>query len=301
MLLRSGELNLELAPAVGGSIARFYSQRDGSLQHWLRPASGQAVAAGAVEAVASFPLVPFCNRIRNGRFHFQGQEIVLPPNRGASPHTIHGYGWQCPWAVMAQDAHSARLQLDYAGGPWPYHFRAVQTYALEPAALHVSMEIENRDRRPMPCGLGHHPYLPHRPGTRLTVSAQSMWRSDAELLPIGLDQPPLLEQLRAGVLLADVEQDNNFIGWDHIARVDWPAAHEYAQARALRLQAEPPLDFFVLYSPAGADHFCIEPVSNCTDWLNLDAYPQTQVGGTVLAPGECLKAAFTLRPEWSPG
>ena len=35
--LRAGELVTTLAPAVGGAIANFYSQRGTQQQHWLRP------------------------------------------------------------------------------------------------------------------------------------------------------------------------------------------------------------------------------------------------------------------------
>lgn len=299
--LSNGELTLDLAPAAGGSIARFYSTRDGRVHHWLRQASAAGLDAGAAEAMASFPLLPFCNRIRAGRFRFQGRDVALPPNRGGSPHAIHGIGWQQPWTVAERGAGFARLRMQHAGGAWPYAFLATQLFELRADGLAVTIELENRSAAPMPFGLGHHPYLPHRPGTRLTVALQAMWGGDAEVMPTGLEQPPLLDRLRAGTLLADVVQDNNFIGWDRHARVDWPATQEQPQASALTLRADAPLDYFVLYSPAGAGYFCIEPVSNCTDWLNLEGYTPAQTGGAVLAPGERRSARFTLRPQWLPG
>ena len=296
--LRSGDMTVELAPSVGGSIARFYSTRDGVQHHWLRPASAHALRHGEPEGMGSFPLIPFCNRIRNGRAQFQDRAIALPPNRGSSPHTIHGVAWKQAWSTIDSDAQCARLQFDHPGGVWPYRFHATQLFELLPDGLRVTMEVENRDAVTMPIGIGHHPYLPHRPGTRLTVAVSAMWGSDAEVMPTGLEQPPLLEQMRAGVLLADVAQDNNFIGWNHVTRVDWPASERLQYSSALTLRAEAPLDFFVLYSPLGADHFCIEPVSNCTDWLNLGGYSQQEIGGAVLPPGERYRASFSLTPQW---
>jgi len=292
------DMTLELAPAVGGSIARFYSTRDGVTHHWLRPASAQALERGEVEAMGSFPLIPFCNRIRNGGAQFQGREIAMPPNRGNSPHTIHGVAWRHAWSVLDRDTKSARLEYDYRGGTWPYRFHATQLFELQPDGLRVTMEVENRDTVPMPIGIGHHPYLPHRPGTRLCVSVSAMWAGDAEVMPRWLERPPLLEKMRAGMLLSDVTQDNNFIGWNHVARVDWPASEAQSSATSLTLRAEAPLDYFVLYSPAGADYFCIEPVSNCTDWLNLNQYSQAEIGGSSIAPGERYRASFSLIPQW---
>ena len=47
-----------------------------------------------------------------------------------------------------------------------------------------------------------------------------------------------------------------------------------ASSRALVMAAEAPLDFFVLYCPRGADHFCAEPVSQCTRCaINLSGSP----------------------------
>ncbi len=66
------------------------------------------------------------------------------------------------------------------------------------------------------------------------------------------------------------------------------------------MAAEAPLDYFVLYCPRGYDHFCAEPVSQCTDWLNLlPAVGHGAVGGARVAPGRSLKASFTLTPRWA--
>ncbi|MBC7499605.1 MAG: aldose 1-epimerase [Herminiimonas sp.] len=292
-------MRVELAPSIGGSIARFYSETSRGQHHWLRPATNAALLSGDAEGMASFPLVPFCNRIRNGRAHFQGREIRLPPNRGNSPHTIHGFGWQHPWNVREHDEHSAVLEFVYAGGDWPYPFRATQHYRLSADRLDITMEVKNNGPDPMPLGLGHHPYLPNRRAARLTVAVAAMWGGDEEVMPTEIQQPPLLARLRDGVALSEVIQDNNFIGWQHSARVDWPALD--GPATGLVMQAASPLDYFVLYSPAEHDFFCIEAVSNCTDWLNLKNVPKEQVGGSIVAPGEKCKVHFSLMPFFGNG
>ena len=40
-------------------------------------------------AMASFPLVPYANRIAQGRFAFDGADHQLPRNFGDHPHSIH--------------------------------------------------------------------------------------------------------------------------------------------------------------------------------------------------------------------
>jgi aldose 1-epimerase len=292
--LRSGDVRLALAPTVGGSIARLSSVRGAMEDHWLRPASDSALESANPLGMASFPLVPWCNRIRNGRADLGARPIRLRPNYQDSPHTIHGVGWQRPWEVASAHAREAHLVLEHEAGEWPYRFVAEQTFALGENVLDVALHVRNTDTAPMPLGIGHHPYLPHRDGTRLTADVERMWSSDAEAMPTGLERPSFLDEMRRGILLSDLDLDNNFTGWTRRATVDWPR-----EGMRVVLEADPPLDFFVVYCPRVYDFFCMEPVSNCTDWLNLRDRPDSERGGTMLAPGASLQAGFRLRLEWT--
>jgi aldose 1-epimerase len=305
LTLTAGPLRAQLAPEAGGSIARF----DGTWQRggqdgrvdWLRPASEQGLAQREPLAMSSFPLVPFCNRIRDGRASFEGREIRFPPNNPSapSPHPLHGIGWRRPWTVTVSGGHHASLRLEVpASEAWPWRFDAEQHFELTAERLAVTMTITNRDTAAMPAGIGHHPYFPHTPGTRLTSATGGMWLADAQVMPTELARTAEVERLRDGVVLSELDLDNNFVGWEHRALVEWPLDAS-GPRRSLVLQAQPPLDYFVLYCPAGADHFCAEPVSQCTDWLNLLAqYGRGPLGGARLEPGATLEARFTLAPQW---
>jgi aldose 1-epimerase len=304
--LAVGEMHLALAPEIGGSIARLSRRwrQDGVVRefHWLRPASAAALADRNPLGMASFPLVPFCNRIRDGRASFEGRDIRFPPNHPSdpSPHPLHGIGWLRPWTLEQVTDHSAELGLVVPASPaWPWHFSARQHFALGPQGLSVAMAITNDDTAAMPAGIGHHPYFLRTPGTRLTTQADAMWHADAEVLPTHLGPHPALGQLRSGVEIDTLNLDNNFTGWSREALVEW-GGDALGPPRRMRLSAQAPLDYFVLYCPPGLDHFCAEPVSQCTDWLNLlPAHGAGPLGGARLAPGESLQARFTLAAEWS--
>ncbi len=79
--LRAGDARLTLAPSVGGAVARYWTERDGATWDWLRPAAPSALRDGHAHRTGAFPLVPFSNRIRGGRFTFAGRAVRLPPNR----------------------------------------------------------------------------------------------------------------------------------------------------------------------------------------------------------------------------
>ncbi len=124
-----------------------------------------------------------------------------------------------------------------------------------------------------------------------------MWATDAEVMPTRLETAGAVDRLREGVRLSELVLDNNFTGWDRAARIDWPADAQ-GPARHLLLQADAGLDYFVVYSPAGTGHFCAEPVSQCTDWLNLlERYGPGPLGGTRLAPGARQAVGMRLLPR----
>lgn len=293
--LQQDDLVLELAPDVGGALSAFYTERPGEpAMHWLRPAETAALLNGDPLGMASFPLVPWCNRIRHGRAHAQGKEIVLPPDP-LSVHTLHGLGWRGSWRVRGAGVRRAQLDFlhDGAGFPgWPWSFSASQAFELQADGFDCRMSLSNLSAAPMPFGLGHHPYFQHLPGTWLQCQVEAMWAGDEERLPTELVRPAFLPRLARGMVLEALDLDNNFIGWNHRFTVRWPG-----RPRQAVLRAEPPLDFFVLYCPQGQDHFCAEPVSNCTDWLNLAGRPAQEVGGGVLAPGQTATAQWSIRLE----
>lgn len=305
VLLAAGELRIALAPAVGGSIASFSREwNEGGAQRsldWLRPASEEALALRNPLGMGSFPLLPFCNRIRQGRASFEGREIRFPPNHPTSdsPHPLHGIGWQLPWQLVSAEAARAELALEVgASRAWPWRFSARQRFALSERQLSVTISLTNEDTVAMPAGIGHHPYFPQTPGTRLTSRTQAMWRADSEVMPTTLEVSDAVKKLRAGVVLAELDLDNNFVGWEREAVVEWQA-DAHGPRRSLVMQAQPPLDYFVVYCPRGFDHFCAEPVSQCTDWLNLlPQHGHGPLGGARLAPGETLQAQFQLAPSW---
>src|SRR5262245_38872016 len=45
-------------------------------------------------------LFPFPNRIRNGRFTWDGQEYELPTNDPSKKNAIHGFACRNPWRVL---------------------------------------------------------------------------------------------------------------------------------------------------------------------------------------------------------
>ena len=296
--LRHGARRVLLAPHVGGSVAAFFELRGTGVVHWLRPATQSMLDARNPLGMASFPLLPYCNRIRDAGFMFNGEHVDLSNDGNAFAHALHGNAWRRPWRVGA--VCESRATLHFAHMPskepahhWPFAYEATQEIALDTNALSVRMTLRNLSDRPMPFGIGHHPYFPRTDATFVRARVDAMWHGTPDPLPTHTGPHPCIDALASpqGMNAAGFDLDNHFVGWAHEATIAWPGEH-----RSVTLNAAPPFDFMVIYAPkAFPSLLCVEPVTNVADWVNLGADP-SQKGGGVLQPGESVCAGFSLTP-----
>ncbi|HEY1996776.1 aldose 1-epimerase [Paraburkholderia sp.] len=294
--LSSGNMRVLVAPHVGGSIAAYYEATSGGPVHWLRPATQAALAERDPLGMGSFPLLPYCNRIRDGRFVFEGEAIDLNGDGNRYAHALHGHAWRRAWRVGQRSAHAVELHFEHdpapdAPGEWPFRYRAEQRIELAGDGLRITLSAHNLAGRPMPFGMGHHPYYPRTPQTRVHAQVQGMWHADREVLPTHLGPHPAVDALRNGMSADAYDLDNNFAGWSRNATIAWPD-----EGRQLTLTAQAPFDHLVVFAPANQALLCVEPVTNTTDCFNADDTPD-HVGGCVLMPDEAMTATVNWTPQ----
>ncbi|HMH77326.1 MAG TPA: aldose 1-epimerase [Candidatus Udaeobacter sp.] len=282
--LRAGDAAVELAPEAGGSVTRYWIERGPVTREWLRPTPAGALRAGHPELAAAFPLVPYSNRIRAGRFSFRGRSVVEPLNRPPERHAIHGHGWQARWQPTEVTAATARLEYRHPAGAWPWAYHATQRFILTPSELTVELGLSNQSTAPMPAGLGWHPYFPRTARVTIAADVRAMWLTDEERMPTERVAPPAPPFGRG--------RDNCFVGWSRRVTIDWPEL-----GARLVMRATPPLDYLVVFTPARRPFFCVEPVSHVTDAFNLAEAGRSDSGTLVLEPGETLRTAVVLTPE----
>jgi aldose 1-epimerase len=288
LTLRAGVAGLSLAPAVGGCIQRYWTDGDAGTRDLLRAGNAAALAQADPRDMGCFPLVPYSGRIRDGRFTFEGREIALPRNFDG-PHTIHGHGWQAPWQVAEAGADHAALTYRHAADAWPFAYAARQDFRLTEDRLEASIAVTNESETAMPAGLGLHPYFPRRDGAVVKAQVGGVWLGDAEVMPTEHAAPPPWP-LADGIDADATPLDNIFTGWAGTAEISW------RDGSGLRIEAEPPLGFLVVFTPPGADFLCVEPVSHMADAFNRAAAGDPDTGMAVLQPGETLSARVRLAP-----
>ena len=285
MTLRSGSLSLSLAPEIGGSIARFDHVTAGRRFPVLRGADGEP---RDVLAMASFPLVPFVNRIRGGEFTFRGRTVRLAPNMAGDPSPLHGQGWLAPWTVVEASETGAVLRFEHAADEWPWTYVAEQHFRLEPDALEITLTCINRSPEPMPCGLGQHPYLHCGPGTRIGTEVTHVWLIDENVLPTKKVAAEGRYDL-SGTGVCGLDLDHGFGGWGGSARfVDpgWPVE---------LFLSSPDAAFFQLYSPPSGNILVAEPVTHANAALNARESQWAELGMRILEAGETM--SLTMRLE----
>ena len=283
-----------LAVTLHGGCILAYRLEDGTGGFdILRPPAGSGNGPPAPTDTASFPLVPYSNRISAGRFRFGGQDHRLPLNFGDGPNSIHGVGWQSRWNLRRQAGDEIVLDLRHDGDGWPFPFHASQRFTLDGAALHHELAVTNVSGRPMPAGLGLHPYFPRHRGARLTADVTHVWLTDEQCLPTERVSCPDQWNLRQDADVDALKCDNQFEPWRGPARIVWPA-----DGVGVELDASDDLERLVVFAPDGADFFCVEPVSHMTDAFNHDlrGLSREEAGMRVLEDGETWRVWMRLTP-----
>jgi aldose 1-epimerase len=275
--LRAGALRLALRPDLGGAIAGLW-HGDDAVMRSTEPEQLERVRLGA-----SYPLLPFSNRLGNRRFDWQGITYHLTKNVDDSDHTLHGIAWQQPWTVERQDETTASLLFSHPATEdalklWPFPFDARQTFVLTPDSLEIQLEVTNRAAITAPMGMGWHPYFPKRERSRLHAELDHRWDSDETTLPVHRVEQPSVDSA-----ISHLDFDNVFEGWEGIARI---------RDERLSLRMSSSLHCLVIYTPKTKPYFAVEPVSHVSNALNM-ANPEA-AGMRTLQPGQTITAWMKL-------
>lgn len=271
--LRAGPLRLAVRPDLGACIAGLWHEGVAVLL------SAEPAEMRASRPSASFPLVPYSNRVGHRHFCWEGQAHTTAENFAGSPHSLHGVAWLRAWSVVSTEPHALVLRYDHQpDAHWPFAFSVQQRFELAPSSLTVRLAFTNTDTRTQPVGLGWHPYFPKRPHSHLQARAGGRWETDPALLPT--HRSP-----QAGIDgdVAQLRLDHCFDPWDG-------AAHIRDDTFSLALHAS--LNRLVVYTPADKDYFCVEPVSHVNNAIQM-ADPTAQ-GLVALAAGGVTDAWMRL-------
>ncbi|MEU9731154.1 aldose 1-epimerase [Streptomyces sp. NPDC048002] len=168
--LTAGDAEVTVQPGNGGRIGG------------LRVGGTELLRQG--ERFGCFPMVPWCGRIRDGRFLDGAVVRQMPLN--APPHAIHGTARDGAWRTARADTGEAVITYDLVD-PWPHPARVTQVVALTEDSLTLTMSVETYQDS-FPAQIGWHPWF-HRTlgGTDVTLDFTAAWQEErgADHLPTG--------------------------------------------------------------------------------------------------------------------
>ena len=305
----------EVWPALGFNCYRWQAARGGEVLDLLY-AAPDLFADGRPTRSGIPVLFPFPNRIRGGRFNWDGRAYALPLNDPVQKNAIHGFACRRPWRVVGQgaDGFGAWLTGEFHGARdaadcrelWPADYVLRLTYRLGRGTLRVEAEVGNPDSKPLPFGLGYHPYfrLPFAGGgaaddCTVQVPAAAYWQLEGAL-PTGprhpvdrdrdLNAPRRYGDLRLDDVLTGLRQDPPLEGGLHERAV----VVGTSDGTAVRVLCSPEFREMVVFTPPHRQAFCAEPYTCATDAVNLQ---QTglDAGWLTVAPGERWSAVVEMR------
>ena len=133
-------------------------------------------------------LLPWPNRLRDGRYVWDGEIMQLALSDAGLGHAIHGLVRWRNWQLLAWEPSRLTLGLRlFPMAGYPFTLGLTIDYELSDAGLGVRTRAENLGSAACPYGVGFHPYLTIGgpiDGARLTLPAERMLVADERLIPV---------------------------------------------------------------------------------------------------------------------
>lgn len=285
-------VKLIVDPTVGGSFLNLSTRIE---NRWVDIMRSTPTDFKTSSETAGFLMAPYPNRIRDGKFLFEGREYVL---HFPEKHAIHGDVRNRCWQVENARPTNATIHFrskDYPDINYPFPFSMTQSFGVSNGALLVRCSIRNEGSVSMPAGCGYHPYFNRTLGSstenvqlRFTTTGAYPFTGDVPL-PTGMPRALQPREDFSTLRNLDVNLDTCFAGWDGVADMVWPESKVMVS-----MHASSNMSHLVLFSPPGKPFFALEPQSQMIDGFNFLARGETHTGVSILSPGGELSVWFSL-------
>lgn len=136
-----------------GAALRTYTLADDDLIDGYGEDEMSTVARGT-------PLLPWPNRLRDGRYEFGGVTHQTALTEPAKQNAIHGLTRWLNWSAPEHKADRVLMTIVlHPQEGYPFTLSLAIEYRLAAQGLSVTTTASNAGSQPLPYGAGHHPYL----------------------------------------------------------------------------------------------------------------------------------------------
>ncbi len=313
-ILEGQDTGIEVWPAFGFNCLRWYQTISGIRKELLY------VSPGLYDEIkptrSGFPILfPFPNRIREGKFSWEGKNYQLALGDPSGQNAIHGFACHSPWRVVDSGSSSEEAWIRGEFSPvqdapetfslWPTQYTLQICYRLKANALQVQALITNPDNKPLPFGMGFHPYfrLPDsEEKSFVQVGANQYWElqeslpTKTRLNAVGrtdLSKPKKILNLQLDDVLTDLADLSPGNPHPENMRNLAILSGEEGKTR-VEVWADPAYREMVVFIPPHRQAICLEPYTCTTDAINLQQKGEN-AGLLILDPGERWSANLEIR------
>lgn len=277
--ITSGDVELVLAPNAGG---RIHSLRVGGVDILRTPASVDLHRSEPF-LWGSYPLVPWCNRIPEGKLLFDERVYQQPLNLGS--FAAHGRALSSRWQY---DTNGEMVFSDPGDHQFPFPYRAVQQFQFLDSGIGISLSIENTGVTRMPAGLGIHPWFESSGGMKVLLPADEVFPSEGNI-PTG---PPEKVEGDRDLRVFRKPKDGIDECWTGLFGREI-GLHRLRDDISIRLGFSSNIDFVVLASIPSLEAIAIEPQTHAVD--GHARRERGEPGGIeILEPGEQMTVSYQI-------
>lgn len=291
----------QIATDLGFNCFDFVAKLDADQVSVIDSADGFA-DGGCPPSHSGIPLLfPFPNRIREGRYSWDGKDYELPESlvgyEGAG-NAIHGFCLDRPWRVISQTESSVtgvfqiskdapeRLPL------WPSDGEIEITYSLSGCSLRADITVRNPGQTPLPWGFGTHAYfkLPLGQSTNadnctIYAPTSKCWSLE-NCLPTGsICDPAEGARLDESPSFGTVQLDDVYTNVEPVDGVVTCRVIDESAGLQMIQTCDDSFREIVAFTPPWTTAVCLEPYTCTTDAINLQQ-KGVDAGLRVLGPGE---------------
>jgi len=238
-------------------------------------------------------LLPFPNRLKDGKYRFEGKEYQFPINDHSCQNALHGFigdhKMQLQKVLLTPSYAQITLEYLYDGNlayyPFPFHLQI--DYILMENQLIVELGVKNSGIQKMPIGFGFHPYFQFASNAdelELQLPKCELIEVDKRMIPTGEKTP--YTDFEKSTQIGNTFFDNAFKATsiaDYTHKI-----HLINPKTGLKLTyfQDPIFPYFQIFIPPHRKSVAIESMS-----CNVDAF-NNEEGLIVLEKGEGWKGSF---------